>query len=229
MNIVNALLPEKFLKKNDKKIEKEKVKKEKVKNDKDFICMNNEKLFKSQNNINHLIPNIMKLYQEKGLIGDLNKIRKNLDSIQTYFIKKLDFEVPLSEYNYNAMEILDYTNTKFLYWFEDMLNSNDIYKPDNIRHQYVNLMSGDNKYVKKTEDLLPQDIHVMDVWHNETQYSSDNNYRYYNQIPAWQRTTQIRHYDRSNEGLQSSSDRASLENPIYKYNMDDIYKTMDNK
>jgi hypothetical protein len=78
---------------------------------------------------------------------------------------------------------------------------------------------------KKYEELMASDIPQLDVWAETGTDVYNNNFRYKNKIPAWQRTMNTRHYDRTNDGLKDGcSDRASLENPIRGYDMSVIYE-----
>ena len=78
---------------------------------------------------------------------------------------------------------------------------------------------------KQYKDLTAEDIKNVDVWAPVTVEANYSQYRYQNQIPIWQRSMNIRHNDRDNEGFRhKDSDRASLNNQIHGYNMEEIYK-----
>ena len=64
----------------------------------------------------------------------------------------------------------------------------------------------------------------MDVWSEDKTIRQNSNFRYNNRIPRWQCLNK-RHYDRSSDGFHDSNkDRASLENQIHGYNMQDVRK-----
>lgn len=84
---------------------------------------------------------------------------------------------------------------------------------------------------KKPTELLADDIRNLDVWGEQTTYVSNENMRYNNQIPYWQKNMNIRHYDRGNEGYRASVKNSSLEGKLngYKYAMDELVKLSQNK
>jgi len=73
-----------------------------------------------------------------------------------------------------------------------------------------------------TDNYTVEDYRHLDFWDNNygTWRSNDEHYRYHNEIPIYQKSMQIRHYDRSAEGLRQ---RGSLVNDRFrKYDLKDI-------
>ena len=69
--------------------------------------------------------------------------------------------------------------------------------------------------------MLADDIKELNVWQQYDINTDRSKYRYGNTIPVWQRSMNVRHVDRSNEGLREGNDsfRSSLDTPIYAYDM----------
>lgn len=71
---------------------------------------------------------------------------------------------------------------------------------------------------KKYKDLLASEYGSIDVWKEQSvEMTPDSRARYGIKVPFYQRTMQIRHYDRSNEGYSTTADRASLNNFVSGY------------
>lgn len=85
-----------------------------------------------------------------------------------------------------------------------------------------------NDVQKKAHCLLTEDYNELDVWRNQEVKRVNSMFRYNNMIPPWQYTMHIRHPDKSNEGFHHDDyRRASLETPLYSYDMSTIHKTLD--
>ena len=72
----------------------------------------------------------------------------------------------------------------------------------------------------------PEQWKELDVWRDQDVIRWNKNFRYNNEIPIWQNLNKAhRGYDRGNEGLHDGNpDRASLNNQIHGYNMNDVMK-----
>lgn len=81
---------------------------------------------------------------------------------------------------------------------------------------------------KSYMDMLyyPEQWNQIDVWQDQDIIRANSNFRYNNEIPIWQDLNRARvGLDRDNEGLHDGNpDRASLNNQIHGYLMEDIYK-----
>lgn len=81
---------------------------------------------------------------------------------------------------------------------------------------------------KSYMDMLyyPEQWNQIDVWRDQDVIRANSNFRYNNEIPTWQNLNRVHvGYDRDNEGLHDGNpDRASLDNQIHGYLMEDVYK-----
>jgi hypothetical protein len=81
---------------------------------------------------------------------------------------------------------------------------------------------------KKYSELLASDYGLIDVWEKQTvEISPESAARYGVKVPVYQRSMQIRNYDRSNEGYSSTSDRASLNTFVSGYG--DAFRSIQNR
>lgn len=73
----------------------------------------------------------------------------------------------------------------------------------------------------KRKNYDPEDYRQLDAWENNyILYTDNSKYRYHNKIPGYRTHIQLRHYDRSNQGLRQ---RDSLVNDRFrKYDLSDI-------
>ncbi len=78
--------------------------------------------------------------------------------------------------------------------------------------------------MKTPIDMTVDDYRTLDVWRLQETKVWNKNFRYNNRIPPWQRTMNLRHYDRSNEGLRDYDYRNSSKLvPIRGYDMSCIH------
>ena len=134
--------------------------------------------------------------------------------------------------------IVDVINKKFIhdnYDLYDPKTNDSVAIPDsNVFKSSATLSSVDDNKVlteeKKYSEFMADDYGKLDVW-QETAININNEdiFRYKNKIPLWQSSMSTRHYDRSNEGLRTSSDRSSLGNLVRgnKYDMESLAKLSD--
>lgn len=139
-----------------------------------------------------------------------------------------------------SIDTLDYINKMFI------SDNYDLYSIQYVNHNYSHLDSNvyrntldisyadenENIFIlkKKPNELLAEDYRNMDVWSEQSTETTNNNNRNRNNIPFWQRTMNIRHYDRNNQGYHhADSKRASLDTPVYGYGneMRKLYKLVD--
>ena len=189
----------------------------------DFSTIDLNKLFFSDDNQQTLIHRTYKLNQESGGRTPLEKF---VVDVPQYMKKFITDEKDLNKYrngltNYSDwVRILQFVNQRFMKRIENLISHNR-YNP--FRHNV--LVNGE---FKKSSDLLADDIRNLNVNSAEEIFVYNDTLRHSNRIPFYQHTMHRRHYDRSNEGLQAeSAERASLETPIYKYNMKEIHNTID--
>jgi hypothetical protein len=90
----------------------------------------------------------------------------------------------------------------------DSDNDND--NDDNANDKIVTV-------TKMSNELLASDYGLIDVWKDQSVIATSSNFRYNNEIPFWQKTMNIRHYDRANMGFHANVERSSINTNIYGY------------
>jgi hypothetical protein len=124
----------------------------------------------------------------------------------------------------NHLMVLKFLNKRFLTDHNGLFNKHcnglNVFKVKAIVTDKCGRQS-----LKKYDEILAADYHTIDVWQEQETSRFNKNFRYDNAIPSWQRTMNIRQYDRSNDGLHASNPvRASLNNQIHGYDMSNIIK-----
>ncbi len=138
------------------------------------------------------------------------------------------------EKNLDAFKSLDlqsacqHINSKFIkanrdVYLDSHRGPNSELVPDvNVFKQKATLAKGTTKrYI----DMTAQDYGSLDVWRAQRVDQWNNNFRYKNKIPMWQKSMARRHYDTGNDGLTERDYRnASKPQPVRGYDMSGIYK-----
>lgn len=193
-----------------------------------FDNMKNAKLFLSNKNVNYMIYAILAL----------NNVKKPFNGLKVRMLKeqmpKIMYKWAVSNKVNNATEIanditqtLEFLNKRFLNDHRNIYNNQN---PDVINVFRSNDTVTDecgNETIKRYDEMLATDYHTLNLWDDESRNIFTNNgaLRDCNRIPVWQTSMAYRPYDLSNDGLRvASSNRASLETPIYKYDMTNIIK-----
>lgn len=150
----------------------------------------------------------------------------------------------INSYNHlilGSIDTLEYLNKIFISDNHDLhaVSGSEYLPSDSNVYQNQLVISYPNEFneditilKKKPNELLAEDYRNIDVWSEQTTETINKNYRYKNTIPFWQRTMNIRHYDRNNQGYHhADSNRASLDTPVYGYGNDikKLYKLIDTK
>lgn len=140
--------------------------------------------------------------------------------------------------NLYQIDMLAYLNKQFiksaseLYIFNNKMDSN-VYRNSVTLGSCAGERDDDVMLkTKKYSELMAADYNLLDIWAEQTVEVSDINMRNRNQIPVWQKSMNIRNYDRSNQGFASNTpNAASLENPVCGYPdvMDLLKKMKDDK
>ncbi len=195
----------------------------------------------------------MDLSNQRLLTKKIYILHKSNNGFATYLyfkdiiplrMKEWVTKVEVNKYNelvLGGSDVLEYLNKKFITENYDLYSENspdympfetNVYK-SKISVSYPTMDNSSGIIVKKRPDeLLADDYKNIDVWGEQVENLTDKNYRYQNKIPFWQRTMNIRHYDRSNQGYHHSNpNRASLDVPIYgnKNEMSTLIKLLDEK
>ena len=149
-------------------------------------------------------------------------VQKNINKIQS-----LNHQDMLNLNYINELFINDnkdmYTMNRGLNEYYHIPNNNVFKLKVNVGHYATdsNNIVGEQK---KISELLASDMNGLDLWREDIRKVTRNDNRYGNSIPVWQRSMNIRHYDRSNEGYQAGDpSAASKEMHVRGYNMEDIY------
>jgi hypothetical protein len=186
----------------------------------------NTGIFLSEKNIHYMTYYIVSL--NKTTTGQqLINLAKRIPGLMVQWSKKED----LNDFEYahdNVLLTLSFLNKKFLvnnaYLYKGTENSNfNVFRTKDI----VTDKCG-NAESKKYDEMTADEYRTLDVWREEQVFTYDKLNRYQNKIPTWQKSMNIRQYDRSNDGLHSAfSDRASLNSQVRGYNMDNIHKGLE--
>jgi hypothetical protein len=121
----------------------------------------------------------------------------------------------------NWIEAFRGINNRFVDWADQYLKPNT-YVPFRMDMTVGSLNEFENNVRDvRGYNLLADDYKELNVWQQFDINVDRSKFRYGNTIPFWQRSMNIRHNDRSNEGFREGNDayRASLESPIYAYDM----------
>jgi hypothetical protein len=127
----------------------------------------------------------------------------------------------------NGIDMLKYLNKTFiqhqqdLYEFKcedkiDVLVDRNVYKQNKTIH-LVDEFGNNAEIIKRPKDMMASDYSLLDVWREQTTEISNEQQRYGNKIPVWQRSLNSRHYDLGNEGYSASKERSSLNTNVYGY------------
>ena len=165
-------------------------------------------------------------------------ISKNQNEEELY---NLQYQIPINmedwsrenkindyeDLNNNILIRLNYLNKSFL---EDYGHLFDIFNKESVNVFQIKSDKITDKcgkiHEKKYDEMLAQDYHTIDM-HQPLNISRKNdNFRYNNAIPVWQKSMNTRHYDKNNiDGLHSSDpERASINGISKGYDMTEIYK-----
>ncbi len=140
----------------------------------------------------------------KYYIEALSKINIEFFKKYYYFVKKVnDYELP------GMTGVPDFNPYKA----RMTVGSKNEFENDIARVSYQDMV------------YFPEKWDQIDVWSDQDTVRWNKNFRYNNEIPCWQSPGAKRWYDRSNDGLRDGNpDRASLDNQIHGYNMQDVKK-----
>jgi hypothetical protein len=186
-------------------------------------------LFLFEGNETLLHTSLLKVYRQNGGHAPAKKVRAFISKLMRKFAKSRDLndyvsiEAQATGYS-NYAECLRAINNDFTHEFYKYMPWN-AYNP--VREK-IEVGPTEFRVLKKGYELRPEDYGTLDLWREQVVQLRDSVYRDGNKIPFYQATVCSRHYDKSNEGLRcGSADRASLETPVYGYDMTQIYKQLD--
>lgn len=187
--------------------------------------------FLSKSNICKLIKLLYFNHREQGGKSTLKLFIKTVPKLASKFV----IDENMHNYEYingsNWVQELKHANTRFTNQYRTLFRWKPghhcpLMNPFRQQYQVSRINEWDNITEQKRGDmLLADDIKQLDVWKPYQIDRSNRNFRYKNKIPIWQKSMQIRHYDRSNEGLTYSRENSEREGIIRGYNMSSIYNT----
>jgi hypothetical protein len=200
------------------------------------------------------VLSFMNLSNQRALTKKIYLLHKSNNGLLTYLhfkelvpfrMKSWIYQKDVNKYRQltaGAIDVLEYLNKVFIsdnYDLYSIISRESKYTPldSNVYRSTVNVSYsiGDESQdililKKKANELLAEDYRNMDVWAEQTTEVTNKTHRYGNAIPVWQRTMNIRHYDRDNQGYHhADSARASLDTPVYGYGdeMQKLYDALD--
>jgi hypothetical protein len=188
-----------------------------------FSEMNKVELFLRPDNIAYMIRYIIALNTHHKTGTPAYEIRRD---IPVHMKKWVDSQ-HLNEYENmqdNWLTTLDFINKKFVKRHGFMYDRGNV-NTFNVFRIKDKVSNSCGSTLKKYDEMTATDYQTLDVWRHQETKVYDELFRYGNQVPQWQKSTQKRPYDRSNEGYHAAdSDRASLENQIHGYDMSNIIR-----
>jgi len=186
--------------------------------------------FISRENVDMLACNLFKIYQQNGGSKSKQEFKQFMPILINVFLKKTD----LSAYRTAEADTVgfnDYTtvlraiNNDFIKMCYNYFKWNT-YNPF---QNDIEVGPVENRVLKKSYEITPEDHGTLDLWREQFIQISNNKFRDNNKIPFYRTGMFTRNYDRRNEGfVHNDSDRASLDTPIYGYDMSHLKKGLCN-
>ncbi len=189
-----------------------------------------EELFLSESNAKLLHASLHIIYQQNGGKAGFAKFGKLVRLLQRKFAR----ENTLRDYytaewqatgtnNYvDALKAINNDFHKLVYTYFKW----NMYNP---YHDNIEVGPNEDRTFKKSAEIMPEDFGTLEVWREQFTNVLNRQFRNNNQVPVHRVGLHARHFDRGNEGLRENDvDRASLETPIYAYDMSRIGDTVCN-
>lgn len=181
--------------------------------------MNNTDIFLCPKNVHYMTYYLVALNERNKTGVDKLELAVQVPGMMLNWAKREN----LNDFEYaygDILLILEFLNEKFL------VNHAHIYDKANIHSRNVFHVKDtitekcDRRVKKRYDEMTADDYKSIDVWQDDQTYTYDKLNRYGNAVPMWQKSMNIRHYDRDNDGLHTSNpERASLDNQVHGYNM----------
>lgn len=198
-------------------------------NDPSYVDVDLKSQFTAIKNQGYLARNLHKIAADNGNHARLEKFQALIKVAQKEFCKINDInEYYMAEQEAQGIrdwvELLRCVNNDFLKYCYKLLRWNNF----NPYREKTEVGPADNRVTKNYRDLLAHEISTIDVYDDYQIERYNRQFYLENKIPAWQVSIHTRNYDTNPGGYRNGEqDRASLENPIYEYNMGDIYELVD--
>ena len=187
-----------------------------------------EELFNSESNQLMLARNLYNINKANGGRANLQKFIELIPKVQIEFCKENDLnKFDMSESSVTGQKdwalLLRSINNLFIKKCYNLLKWNHFVPT----RESTMVGAIGNRRMKKMSELLADDIPTVDVWNDVDVDRNNNQYWLGNRIPIWRESIHRRHYDLHNEGLRENNPgRASLETPIYGYDMSTVNSTI---
>ena len=185
---------------------------------------NHQKLFLNKHNIKNMTYLILSLSHRNNSTIPKDIVRENIPIVMKEWSKKL----PVNNFNSasgNRILTLEYINKQFLSDNCNLYNKNAIRALNIFKMSDIVTDKYNNAQVKKYDEMTASDYHTLNVWRPQRTYAADSQSRYCNKTPIWQKSMNIRQYDKTNDGLQTAiPERASLNSQVHGYDMSNIIK-----
>lgn len=183
-----------------------------------------KKLFLNKHNIKNMTYLIISLNHRNNSTVPKDVIKEHIPSIMKEWANK-ELVNGFSSAADNKILTLEFINKKFLDDNCNLYNKNarralNMFKMFDIVTDKYN-----NAQIKKYDEMTAADYHTLNVWRPQRTYAVNAQSRYCNKVPIWQKSMNIRQYDLANDGLHTAMpERASLDNQLHGYDMENIIK-----
>ncbi len=202
-----------------------------VKNEALGLSVDMYKLFLSESNIRQIAQSLYRISQNNSDGRPIEFFYRITPKMMNLFSKQKNlYDYQMAEAseggNINWVETVKAINYDFM---KECLNTFHWNNYNPFRDTYLTVGDSDNRKKKRACDLMADDYGTIDVYGVTDINRENKHFRYNNTIPFWQRTMNIRHYDRGNEGLRyNDPDEASRDSHIRGYDMSNINATLNN-
>jgi hypothetical protein len=194
-----------------------------------FVNVDIVELFLSTPNMQLMSESLYKIHRQNGGTTTLHKMSALTPLLAQKFVKRNDIKqyIPVdieATEQIDWVEILKTVNNNFAKFCYDYMSWNAF----NPYRSWIECGPTEDRKQKRMQDLTAADIPTLDLWRTQEVQRINSAFRFNNSIPFWQYTMNTRFYDKSNEGLRNdTADRASLDVPIYGYDMSEIHNLTD--
>ena len=188
--------------------------------------MSNSEIFLSHKNIYNMMYKLVSLNTLNKTKNDTYKLQLQIPKLMADWASKNK----INNINVSTVDIIQnliFLNYKFLndnghlYDIKETSSINVFRTSDTVTDRQ------DKQYTKKYSEMTAADYHTLNLWDSNSNniYKTNSNFRNGNKIPIYQKSMSIRNYDKSNDGLRSSTmERASLDYQMHGYDMSNIVK-----
>jgi len=198
-------------------------------NEPDFTNVDINALFTSRPNIDMLTSNLYKVARQNGSRSNIHKFKKMVPILAMQFKTAnnlREYETAEAEATgmNNWVEVLKTVNNQFMKYCYRRLKWNHFVPT----REWAEVGPAGDRKQKRFQELTAADAPALDFWRQQETQRMNKHFRYGNKIPFWQTSMHTRHFERDNGGLaHDDPDRASLDTPVYGYDMENVKSTID--